>query len=116
MQLAVVAVALLSAPCSSSFFSSLKSLRPSDFLSRIADQRNGSHTHQKNLLKDNLSSEKVHTQPADELLFDYDLIVIGGGSGGLAAAKEAKKLGMKVAVLDYVKPSPIGTYLSTYYL
>lgn len=39
----------------------------------------------------------------------YDLVVIGGGSGGLAAAKEAANLGAKVAVLDYVKPSPIGT-------
>lgn len=41
--------------------------------------------------------------------YDYDLIVIGGGSGGLAASKEASKLGAKVAVLDYVKPSPQGT-------
>uniref|UniRef100_A0AC34GS80 Thioredoxin reductase n=1 Tax=Panagrolaimus sp. ES5 TaxID=591445 RepID=A0AC34GS80_9BILA len=40
---------------------------------------------------------------------DYDLIVIGGGSGGLAAAKEAARLGKKVACLDYVKPSPVGT-------
>lgn len=39
----------------------------------------------------------------------YDLIVIGGGSGGLAAAKEAARLGKKVACLDFVKPSPIGT-------
>jgi thioredoxin/glutathione reductase (selenoprotein) len=41
--------------------------------------------------------------------FDYDLVVIGGGSGGLACAKEAAKLGVKVASLDYVKPSPHGT-------
>lgn len=41
--------------------------------------------------------------------FDYDLIVIGGGSGGLAASKEAQKLGARVAVLDFVKPSPAGT-------
>jgi thioredoxin/glutathione reductase (selenoprotein) len=41
--------------------------------------------------------------------YDYDLIVIGGGSGGLACSKEAVKLGAKVAVLDYVKPSPIGS-------
>jgi thioredoxin/glutathione reductase (selenoprotein) len=40
---------------------------------------------------------------------DYDLIVIGGGSGGLAAAKEAARLGKKVACFDYVKPTPIGT-------
>ncbi|KAH1017673.1 hypothetical protein HUJ05_008281 [Dendroctonus ponderosae] len=41
--------------------------------------------------------------------YDYDLVVIGGGSGGLAAAKEATNLGAKVAVLDYVTPTPLGT-------
>jgi len=41
--------------------------------------------------------------------FEYDLVVIGGGSGGLAASKEAAKLGAKVAVLDFVKPSPAGS-------
>ncbi|KAK2576250.1 hypothetical protein KPH14_005617 [Odynerus spinipes] len=44
-----------------------------------------------------------------EQKFMYDLVVIGGGSGGLAAAKEAVELGAKVAVLDYVTPSPRGT-------
>lgn len=37
------------------------------------------------------------------------MVVIGGGSGGLAAAKEATNLGAKVAVLDYVTPTPLGT-------
>lgn len=41
--------------------------------------------------------------------YDYDLAVIGGGSGGLACAKEAVGLGAKVAVLDFVTPSPQGT-------
>lgn len=41
--------------------------------------------------------------------FDYDIIVIGGGSGGLAASKEAARFGAKVAVLDFVKPSPQGS-------
>uniref|UniRef100_A0A2R8MUI3 Thioredoxin reductase 2 n=1 Tax=Callithrix jacchus TaxID=9483 RepID=A0A2R8MUI3_CALJA len=41
--------------------------------------------------------------------WDYDLLVIGGGSGGLACAKEAAQLGRKVAVVDYVEPSPRGT-------
>ena len=38
--------------------------------------------------------------------YDYDIIVIGGGSGGLSASKEAAKLGLKVAVCDFVKPTP----------
>lgn len=40
--------------------------------------------------------------------YDYDLVVIGGGSGGLAASKEAAQFGKKVAVLDFVKPTPQG--------
>jgi len=40
----------------------------------------------------------------------YDLIVIGGGSGGLACSKRAVAYGKKVAVLDFVKPSPMGTH------
>ncbi|XP_017778734.1 PREDICTED: thioredoxin reductase 1, mitochondrial isoform X2 [Nicrophorus vespilloides] len=40
---------------------------------------------------------------------EYDLVVVGGGSGGLACAKEAANLGAKVAVLDYVIPTPLGT-------
>ncbi|XP_055909126.1 thioredoxin reductase 1, mitochondrial isoform X1 [Eupeodes corollae] len=42
--------------------------------------------------------------------YDYDLVVIGGGSGGLACAKDAVANGAKVAVLDYVVPTPtLGT-------
>ena len=41
--------------------------------------------------------------------YDYDLLIIGGGSGGLAASKEAAKLGARVAVCDYVTPTPKGT-------
>ncbi|XP_065316171.1 thioredoxin reductase 1, cytoplasmic-like [Gordionus sp. m RMFG-2023] len=41
--------------------------------------------------------------------FDYDLIVLGGGSGGLASSKEAAKYGIKVAVFDYIVPTPLGT-------
>jgi len=39
----------------------------------------------------------------------FDLLVLGGGSGGLACAKEASLLGAKVALLDYVSPSPRGS-------
>ena len=42
--------------------------------------------------------------------FDFDLVVIGGGSGGLACAREAASdTSKKVAVFDYVKPSPQGS-------
>eukprot|EP01031_Cornospumella_fuschlensis_P029883 gene29883-36079_t len=41
--------------------------------------------------------------------FDYDLIIIGGGSGGMSCAKQASSLGAKVALFDFVKPSTQGT-------
>lgn len=41
--------------------------------------------------------------------YDYDFFVIGGGSAGVAAAKIAAKAGAKVALADYVTPSPQGT-------
>lgn len=41
--------------------------------------------------------------------YDYDVVTIGGGSGGLAFAKEAAGLGARAAVLDFVKPSSHGT-------
>jgi len=44
-----------------------------------------------------------------EAEYEYDLFVIGAGSGGVKAATTAAKLGAKVAVADYVTPSPAGT-------
>lgn len=41
----------------------------------------------------------------DDAQYDYDLLVIGGGSGGLSCSKEARSLGFRVAVCDFVQPS-----------
>ena len=41
--------------------------------------------------------------------YTYDLIVVGGGSGGISCAKEAASHGARVALLDFVKPSWAGT-------
>ncbi len=41
--------------------------------------------------------------------FDYDLFVIGGGSGGISAARHAAEAGKRVALADYVTPTPKGT-------
>lgn len=41
--------------------------------------------------------------------FDYDLFVIGGGSGGISAARHSALAGKKVGVADFVKPTPSGT-------
>jgi thioredoxin/glutathione reductase (selenoprotein) len=58
----------------------------------------------------NTVSKSLGPVSIDEILdYDYDLVVIGGGSGGLACSMEAAKFGKKVCVLDYVKPSPQGT-------
>ncbi|CAD8124401.1 unnamed protein product [Paramecium sonneborni] len=39
----------------------------------------------------------------------FDVAVVGGGSGGLAFALEGAKLGLKIAVFDYVTPSSHGS-------
>jgi thioredoxin reductase (NADPH) len=40
---------------------------------------------------------------------EYDVIVIGGGTGGITMASEARKLGLSVALFDYVSPSNQGS-------
>jgi thioredoxin reductase (NADPH) len=41
--------------------------------------------------------------------YDFDVFVIGGGSGGISAAKAAAALGKKVGIADYVEPTPQGS-------
>lgn len=53
--------------------------------------------------------DETIVRKANEMKYDYDMVVIGGGSGGLALAKQAAKSGAKVALLDFVVPSPKGT-------
>ncbi|CAF0871534.1 unnamed protein product [Rotaria sp. Silwood1] len=57
------------------------------------------------------SSTTKSYAPQNLPVYDYDLVVVGGGSGGLAAAKEAAKLNKnaKVACFDFVTPTYHGT-------
>ncbi|ODN05269.1 Thioredoxin reductase 1, cytoplasmic [Orchesella cincta] len=47
--------------------------------------------------------------PALEHGYNFDFFVIGGGSGGLAAAIQAAKYGKKVGLADFVTATPSGT-------
>uniref|UniRef100_A0A1B6M8U6 thioredoxin-disulfide reductase (NADPH) n=1 Tax=Graphocephala atropunctata TaxID=36148 RepID=A0A1B6M8U6_9HEMI len=66
----------------------------------------GGYTETKQALDDGTLFDMIEGSFQD---YDFDFIVIGGGSGGLASAKEAASYGRKVAVCDVVIPSPQGT-------
>ncbi|KAL5108617.1 Thioredoxin reductase 3 [Taenia crassiceps] len=53
--------------------------------------------------------DETIVKKANEMKYEYDLAIIGGGSGGLTLAKESAKSGAKVALLDFVVPTPMGT-------
>lgn len=56
-----------------------------------------------------MEGNEMEAPPVRTSPYEYDYFVIGGGSGGLASAKEASLLGAKVALADFVQPSPQGT-------
>ncbi|XP_014788741.1 thioredoxin reductase 2, mitochondrial [Octopus bimaculoides] len=67
------------------------------------------YQHFKSLIKGNSCTVIFRKLSSQEPSQVYDLVVVGGGSGGLSCAKAAAGLGKKVAVLDSVRPSPQGT-------
>ena len=64
---------------------------------------------QSKVTQSKLSQSKLSQSKGGGAAHHYDLVVIGGGSGGLACSKAAATLGKKVAVCDFVKPSPAGS-------
>lgn len=53
-----------------------------------------------------LKVKRIYTA---EPQYDFDLLIVGCGAGGMRAAKEAAVLGQRVAVVDFATPSPRGT-------
>jgi len=71
------------------------------------------------LLKNHLLIEKIgkpitdFTNPGFTKKYDYDLIVIGAGSGGLQCAKKSSKLGARVAIINAVRPKNESSAISS---
>lgn len=55
------------------------------------------------------SSIHLSKLPSFFISYFFSNTLIGGGSGGVKAVTTAAKLGAKVAVADYVQPTPTGT-------
>ncbi|GAW80301.1 thioredoxin reductase 2 [Plasmodium gonderi] len=88
----------------------------------ISEQTMNNEKNTKKNYEHDLPSEHVNTMTNNEIKnsthvdennsnfqYDYDYVVIGGGPGGMASAKEAAAHGAKVLLFDYVKPSNKGT-------
>ena len=55
------------------------------------------------------SAMQVDETSQQATAYDYDVFVIGGGSGGISCAKNLAVMGKRVALADYVTPTPTGT-------
>src|SRR5208283_5442458 len=55
-----------------------------------------------------LSGDMIHSDPDFETPAMYDLVVIGGGSGGLHLATLAARVGARVALIDKRPPGETG--------
>ncbi|VWU48972.1 thioredoxin reductase [Hepatocystis sp. ex Piliocolobus tephrosceles] len=102
-----------------SYSSSNKSYSSSNYIKKMSNEinvkKNCDHI---NLRGENCSTcnniienktNQLNNGFANTCSYDYDYIVIGGGPGGMASAKEAAANGAKVLLLDFVKPSNQGT-------
>uniref|UniRef100_A0A8C9LHU4 thioredoxin-disulfide reductase (NADPH) n=1 Tax=Piliocolobus tephrosceles TaxID=591936 RepID=A0A8C9LHU4_9PRIM len=95
------------------------SYRNSDYIAKMSSEKNvKKHCEHVNLRGENCSvcnnvmeskESKLENGLSNMHSYDYDYIVIGGGPGGMASAKEAAANGAKVLLLDFVKPSNQGT-------
>lgn len=59
------------------------------------------------------SIEKNRTESQEEQNFDYDLLVMGSGPAGVAAAMQACKIGKKVAIVEKTPKALGGAWLHT---
>ena len=76
-------------------------------LSLLSHERNLGRTVLTYLSKASISGGVKWKIPT--LKDSYDVVVLGGGTGGITFAKEATALGVSTALLDYVSPSPRGS-------
>ncbi|XP_954814.1 thioredoxin reductase, putative [Theileria annulata] len=85
---------------------SLQSSQSNSYSTNTNSQSNHTNTNS-NHTNTNTNFEKNSFRIKN--MIHYDLIVLGGGPAGMAAAKEASRLGKRTVLFDYVTPSARGT-------